>query len=311
MAKAADDAKWIDDLAGARDSEPGADEAHPVDLAEDLTPDPDDQAGDDKPADVIDKDAGKPDEDEHHVPVAVLTEERNKLMARIGAQDQTIGQLNIKLEKLNTLQADIAAMRKAQELPPEKEIDYLEDPKGYVDQQAASTVDKLRGIEETVKQTTDELGQTHQHMDQQRQVQALQAVAASQEEEFAKTTPDYWPALEHLRTIRASQLQMAFPDATAVAIQNHIRSEEFATAAQIIQQGRNPAEYAYNFAKTLGYTPAKAPKTNEPGESAEELADRKDAARGLGGSGSPDSELDSLLSLPQDEFDQAMSEVFG
>lgn len=309
MGKAADDKDWLDDLAAARDAEADDGGDHPVD-AVDITGG--DQAA--APAPEPKADEPKADDQGKTVPVAVLTEERNKFQAQLGTANQQIQNLNAQVQKFSGLADEIKALKEAKDAKPEEPApDYLEDPKGYIDHTAKSTLDQLRGIQETIEQTTEAQGAQGQELNQQRQVQAIQQMASAGEEAYAKGQPDYWDALEHLRNVRANQLQMAFPDATPQQLAEHMRAEEFSTAAQILQQGRNPAEYAYQFAKTLGYTPAQQPKgagkTNEP-DDPEALDEARQNAQGLGSSGSG-GDLNQLMELDGDEFDQAMKETFG
>ena len=213
------------------------------------------------------------------------------------------------MQKLSTLEQEIRSLREAREAqnkPPP--VDYLEDPKGYIDAQVGTTLDELRKVNETIQETTQAVGAQGQQLSTQRQIQAIQSMAAAGEEAFAKENTDYWEALDHLRNVRANQLRMAFPEANDNQIAEHIRAEEFSTAAQILQQGRNPAEYAYQYAKTVGYTPNQQ-RPKEPAN-AEAQEEARDNAQGLGSAGS-NSELASLMDMDRDEFDQAMKEVFG
>ena len=132
-------------------------------------------------------------------------------------------------------------------------------------------------------------------------------MAAAGEESFVKDKPDYWEALEYARGKRADQLRMAFPDADNAQLAEHIRSEEFATAAQILQQGRNPAEFAYNYAASLGYTAGQ--QESPVSKTQQELEAEKQNAQGLGSPGTS-SELDNLLNSAPDEFEQALKEAF-
>ncbi len=253
----------------------------------------------------------KPDADKdepRYVPLATLEDERGKFQARLAGQDSQIQNLSTQLQGMQGLAEEIRTLRDAKAAKPDvKEPDYLEDPKAYIDHQASSTLDQLRSVEQSIETATEAVGAQGQVLNQQNQVQAIQTMAGAAEEAFAKDTPDYWEALAFYRDKRTEQLTMAFPQATPGQLQEHIRAEEFSTSATILQQGRSPAEYAYKFAKTLGYTEA---DPAAPGKTAEELEEAKLAAQGLGPSGGAPG-LDNLLDMGKDEFDQAMAEVFG
>lgn len=314
MGKSADDTAWLEDLAGARDQEPNDDSPHPADLEADLTPDPgltdqestQAQAPDPQPNDDAPADAGE----KQTVPLAVMLEERTQLNAKIAHLEQTNQATAAQLAKLQGLENEIRAMREAQAKPPEPEPDYLEDPKGYVDHTKKSVAQELAELGNQVKQLGEVQETSKTQTEQQQQIMQITQAAAADEATFAKATPDYNDALAHLRDVRGQQLKLAYPEATPLQIQQQINREEFASAAMVLGQGRSPAEYAYNLAKSFGYTPAK------PGDQGDEdpndLAERRRAARGMGGSGAPPGDdLGALMSADKDEFDQAMKEMFG
>jgi hypothetical protein len=293
--------EWIDGLTGSRDAEVDEEVADAQERnAAAEEPEPKQEEVQQKESQE-EKESGK-------VPVSVLTSERDKYQARIGALEGTIAQQGQAINKFQEMQDQIRELRAAKDAKPaEPEPDYLEDPKGYIDQKLGTTLDQLRNVEQTVQQTTETIGAQGQALNQQNQIQAIQRMAAAGEESFVKDHPDYWEALEYAREKRADQLRLAFPDADNAQLAEHIRSEEFATAAQILQQNRNPAEFAYNYAASLGYTSGN--KEDALSKLGGELETNKQDAQGLGSPGTS-SELDSLLNSSPDEFEQALKEAF-
>lgn len=315
MGKSADDNSWLEELAGARDGEPDDGSEHPVDETPpgDETQDPGTGGTDD--AQFKDGDGGQdPGPESQTVPLAVMLEERTKLQAKIDNLENQNRDVTSRLEKLAALEADIRAMRQAQENPPEPVPDYLEDPKGYVDSKEKSLGQQLLEIGNQVKEIKTAQEEVTAETEQQKQIQAVSQAAAASEAEFVKKTPDYWDALDHVRSVRAQQIQLAMPNLNQNQIAQQISREELATAAMILQQGRDSAEYVYALAKSFGYTPAK-PGDDKGDQNADvnqdELEEKRRQAAGLRGSGAPRGSLDDLMSAPADEFDQAMSEMFG
>lgn len=191
------------------------------------------------------------------------------------------------LEALPRLTAEDAQLlkelREQRAKPPEeRDPDFLQDPKGYIDAKERKIAAALKKLEEgdTQRKQAEE-----QQRQQQQQIAAIVTNVQHHEAAFVKETPDYHDALTHARNVRSQQLKMMFPQATDAQISQQISMEELSAAAQILQSGGNPAEFVYNYARTLGYAPK--PKGKQPDKS---------AARTLGSGGSdaqPDGDDDS------------------
>lgn len=152
--------------------------------------------------------------------------------------------------------------------------DFLADPKGYVDAQVKTARDQAEAARkegEEAKRAAEE----------QRTRQEVFRNTATAEAQFMQTAPDYPQALEHIRAVHRQQLAIAHPEATPEQIAAHMAYVEMQTATNMLAQGRNPAQYAYEVAKTWGYKPAargNAQTANAP------RVDRE-AARSLGSGG--------------------------
>lgn len=254
---------------------------------------------------VTDDAAEKPEK--QTVPLAAHLEERNKLTARIDQLERRLQSTEVSgetqrelLDNLRRLRAERKA--ETEKIEAEPEIDYLEDPKGYVDSKLDKTLAELR---EAKEQGT----KLEQAQKQQAVMQQVVTNAASQEQAFVKETPDYYNALGRIREVMSSQLKLQYPDATDAQIQQTVAQRELAEAANILSRGGNVAQYAYQYAKTLGYTPPEPEKDGKTKD--DELAAmraRRDKAEGMGGSGSG---IDDLLDADDDEFEAAWKETFG
>lgn len=231
------------------------------------------------------------------VSLAALQESR-EIVKALKAEIATLAaQPKLSAEDAELLK-ELRAQKKDIEAP--KDPDFLEDPKGYVDAKLTKAQEALKKLDEANGQRTE---QERQHQEFQ---QVMGAVGAK-EAEFLKATPDYNDALMHIRTVRASQLALMYQEATPAQIQQQIGIEEVQSARQILQKGGDPADFAYKYAKTLGYSP-KALAVTPP--AVKETKVDKEAARSLGGGGGADSTGDEdENAMP--EFAAAITERFN
>lgn len=175
--------------------------------------------------------------------------------------------------------------------------DFLADPKGYVDANAK----KLKELEDKLEKGKKE---EEDKQKAQQQVQETWNKVISSEQEFAATTPDYHDALNHVRGVLRTQIELANPDledqirtehpeATdeqvkqelSSRIHRQIQIQEFQGAAHLLAKGKNPSKVYYEYAKVLGYKPkAAVPAANGVGQPAAAKPD-KDAVRSMGSGG--------------------------
>lgn len=214
-------------------------------------------------------------------------------IAELEAKPSLTAQQQAQLDRLN---AQEAAATKP------KTPDFLEDPKGYVDAVKKQTDDALQ----EVKQENQKLTQAQQ---QQAALNQILTGVAHHEQSFLKTTPDYHEAVNHVRGVRTSQLQMLYPQATAEQIQQQIAREEVGAAAQVLQGGGNPADFIYRYAKSVGYAPKQAVAAN--GAANAGIATDKDAVRTLGNGGGADKAEETTDDELGSAMKSALAERFG
>ena len=198
----------------------------------------------------------------------------------------------------------LATLETAKTAGEQKDPDFLEDPKGYVDAKLAKAQDALKKLDESDKQ--------RQQRDQaQQELNNLLSTVSTKEQEFLKSTPDYHDAVTHIRQVRGAQLQLAYPQATPEQIVRQIATEEVNAARDILQRGGDPIDFAYKYARTIGYVPkapAGAATAGTPATPAPKVD--KDAVRSMGGGGAASTaEDDSGDEMP--EFTSALAERFG
>lgn len=244
-------------------------------------------------------DAAQGDGKDKLVPLAALHEARNEVkdlrakIATLEALPRLTEAQQKALDRLNATEAAIEA----------KDPDFLEDPKGYVDANLKKSQEALKKLNEANEQRD---AQTRA----QQEVTQLVTNVGAKEQEFLKTTPDYYDAVTHIRTVRASQLQMLYPQATPEQITRQITVEEIGAARQLLQQGGDPAHFAYNYAKTMGYVPKVQAAAAGNGTAAATKTD-KDAVRSMGGGGGADSTDNSEDDGAIPEFAAALAERFS
>lgn len=243
---------------------------------------------------------------ERLVPLAALQESREHIKALKTQITELEKRPWLSTEDADLLK-DLKAQRKAVQEP--KTPEFLDDPKGYIDA-------KEKQFQEAVKKLSESDTKRAEAEQQQQQLQQLIGTVSAHESAFVAKTPDYQEALSHMRTVRSNQLRMLFPQANDQQIQAQIGREELAGAHQILQSGGNPAEFAYNYAKTLGYTPKQAQTAaitaalgNGAAQPEQQEKPDKDAVRTLGGGGG--AEGDEAPEDPMPEFTQAIKEKFA
>lgn len=224
------------------------------------------------------------------VPHAALHEAREtnkQLKARI-AELEAVPRLTAEDAALLRELREQRAQQPAKKQDEEQEPDFLQDPKGHVDGKFKTVLKKLDEVSKENKETKDQLAQ-------QERLRAIMDTAGSQVTEFVEKTPDYAQAIEHVRNMRRGQLEMIYPQATPEQVAMLVSREEIALAGQVVTGGKNFAEFAYEYAKRMGYQPPKPPDPT-PAKKVD-----ASAVRTLG-SGGTDTDHEPESTDPNDEF---------
>jgi hypothetical protein len=184
--------------------------------------------------------------------VAALVAERKQFQAELAARDQRLADLEARLAAVGPAPAP------AGQEPPARP-DFIEDPQGYVDGSIKPVLEKLEKLEKASTTTAEQL-------EQERALTQFVTQVQTAEQQFAATAPDYHDALNHVRQVRLDQLRLvAPPDTPDDALIQVVAREELQFAQANLAAGRNPAEQAYKFARTVGYQPRQQP---QPGQDA-------------------------------------------
>jgi len=141
--------------------------------------------------------------------------------------------------------------------------------------------------------------------------------AAAQEQEFAKTQPDYRDAYRYAAEVRDKELQaLGYSDPAVRANITRMNTAEIVSNA--LQQGRNPAELVWEYARARGFRPpAYAQDASARPASPEakiaagmQVAGAKLNQGGATGEGELSAKDLAGISDPE-EFEKAWKKVFG
>lgn len=223
------------------------------------------------------------------VPLPVLLEERRNARREIDEAHRKTMELEQRL--------------KALESPPAPEPSFTDDPKAYIDAKVTQVQEMVKPIEQKA-----EVGA------QQVQLQQFMRHVGGIEAEFVKENPDYYQALDHVRSIRRAELAEFYPQATPEQIVQQIDREELEKAAILLQQGRNPSEAVYRVARAYGFQKPAAPAAAAPARPNVPQAPVGDPGATLGsGGGAPEDDAASALDGDDDAelLQSAIAERFG
>lgn len=143
----------------------------------------------------------------------------------------------------------------------------------------------------------------------QQENQVLHSSLMQSEAAFRATTPDYNDAAQHLAQARANQLQLM--GMSQHEVMETLSAEVMEITRAAIEQGRDPAEVAYQWAKTYGYQPqggnaAPAQKQQEANPMLAAIANGQKQSRSLnnarGGSSSAEVNANSIANMSEEEF---------
>lgn len=171
----------------------------------------------------------EPKEEAQTVPLATLLEERKQFQAKVDNLTSTIGQLKESIEAV-----------KPQPEPPAPAPDPEEDPFGH-----------LRHKQEQMQKTVEQISEGQKAQAEQSQQQAALAEMQRVETEFVNANPDYFDAMEHLKNWRLQQFAVAGVEGQAAM--QAFNNEAAWLIQTAVQNGKNFAEVAYDYAKAAGW----------------------------------------------------------
>jgi hypothetical protein len=234
-----------------------------------------------------------PEKEQKVVPLAALAEARRQakeMRERMAESEKAsataIAELNAKLERLAN--------------PPAPEPSFDENPAENLRQrQERLEAEQRAWNEERQRQAAETEAQT-----KQRQVIAyVNTEMEKAETEFTAKTPDYHDAVAYLRTVSEKNLK-AQGVTDPATIQRITYEQALGMASTAIQQGLNPAEVAYQFAKNYGYQ-HKVDATRQ----VKAMAEAQGRTQNMG-NGKPDTQFSiaALAQMNDEELAEAISD---
>jgi hypothetical protein len=180
-------------------------------------------------------------------------------------------------------------------------------------------LDYINHVLGNMQVTTAELQQWRQQQEQSAQqraaVQQYASWATTQEQEFAKGQPEYHEAYRFAADTRDKELQaLGYSDPAARA--NIVRMNTAEIINNAIQQGRNPAELVWEYARARGFTSKAVRATAGDAEAQAKITAGMQAAGGKlnqgGATGEGDLSAKDLSGITDpEEFEKAWKKVFG
>jgi len=232
------------------------------------------------------------------VPLQALQEERAEKK-----------QLREELRQYREWQAQLA--QRLQQVPVQKEANPVPDPQ-------TQPLEYINHVLGSMQASTAELQQWRQQQEaasQQREaVQQYASWATAQEREFARSQPEYHDAYRYATETRDKELQaLGYTDTATRANIVRMNTAEIINGA--VQQGRNPAELVWEYARARGFIP-KSTRGQGNAEAQAKIAAGLQAAGGKlnqgGSSGEGDVSAKDLAGITDpDEFEKAWKRVFG
>lgn len=202
-------------------------------------------------------------------------ETESKLEALQGQFNQLQQQFSVGSERLQKVSELIESQQRlqqeqqqkqqeAQNQPPNKDEDLF----GYLEWQNQQNASKLDQLSDLVTKSQDAYQDNQIQQRQQQQHEQLLNAYATDARNFMQQNPDFTEAYAHVINGRDGELQMmGYNDPQQRA--QIISQEEQTIALQLMQQGKSPAQFIYEWAKQRGFQPAQA--NVDPNNQAEQL----------------------------------------
>ena len=181
---------------------------------------------------------------------------------KTAVDDATQQLIRLQQQKLDDLQRTLGNLQKAEQdriAEANKPVapDPEKDPLGYLTYQIKQVGDQVQAMQQAQTQTQTETAQ-------QTQMRQFVDAVNGQVNSFKGTVTDYDDAYKHLVDLRTRDYQMQ--GYSADEARGLVGQEELRIAASAMQQGKNPAQVAYELAKSHGYVPkaVKPAQTDTP-----------------------------------------------
>ena len=175
-----------------------------------------------------------------------------------------------------------------------------------------------------IKQRAAEKAEADRQAQEQAQERQIMARVDHDVRQFRATVPDYDQAFQYV--LKARHEELAFYGNTPEQIDQQIDVDVRSIVQKAYQQGKNPGEVFYGYAKMRGYSPAQAAKDPIPQQAAAQvnaLAEAQRQTQSMATAGGPSSDGGvtietlakmseaQLAKMPKAERDAMMQKVMG
>ena len=252
-----------------------------------------------EPAPVVQAEAPAPEAEKPPpgmVPQGALHQERER---RKAAEQQ-----------FQALQAKLAEIEAKLNPPAEIVVpDPILDPQGFKQFQI-----------DQIKQRAQERAEAERRQAETQETQALLARVNQDVAAFKVVAPDYDNAFQH--AVQARRKELAFYGNSPEQVEAQMEVDVKAIVQQAYQQGRNPAELFYEYAKMRGYSAAPAPQPQAAAQ-VTALAESQKQTQSLAPAGGPANDGGitiealskmseaELAAMPKAKRDEVMRKVMG
>jgi hypothetical protein len=242
---------------------------------------------------------------QQHVPLAALHEER-KARQRAEQERQQLAQ------QVQQFQQQLEELKKGPQAPPpdpnQNPFEWLMH-QGKINQEQLTQINEWRAQQEQQAQHATARQQFHQAI-------------SSSEQTFAAKQPDYYQAANFAMQQYDRTLKTLIPD--PAERRQRVVQEALNVAWTVMQQGKDPAQFFYQYAKDMGYTGTGAPQpavsggAPPPAPQTTVTEVQQTIERGLkqransGGGGAPASEPtpEMALKMSPDDFNKWWAKQF-
>jgi hypothetical protein len=224
------------------------------------------------------------------VPLAALHEERARRRELAQQMEQLRAQ---QAERDRVIEERLQALIQSQQPKPPA---FDENPAEHLRQQ-------LENLQQTQKASAEQIERMNQAYAAEQARAALSQRVLAAEEAFKAAKPDYYDALKHFGGTRVREL-MAF-GVEQEAARQQVAQEMQQHAFWCAQNGKDPAEIAYNLAVARGYSakPAGVPAADKMQMQQRGMAASK--SLGSGGAAAPKTTVEALLAMSDEDFAEA------
>jgi hypothetical protein len=213
-------------------------------------------------------------------------------------------------QQFQALQAKLAEIEAKLNPPAEIVVpDPILDPQGFKQFQI-----------DQIKQRAQERAEAERRQAETQETQALLARVNQDVAAFKVVAPDYDNAFQH--AVQARRKELAFYGNSPEQVEAQMEVDVKAIVQQAYQQGRNPAELFYEYAKMRGYSAAPAPQPQAAAQ-VTALAESQKQTQSLAPAGGPANDGGitietlskmseaELAAMPKAKRDEVMRKVMG